>query len=847
MGDLVMNMLNVSVQAALIFGVLLAVRGLFALAGAPKKFAYGLWAILFIRLLLPVQLESGWGLMPRESGLLRAIEEMRQEWESGRRESAVSTPVRNVGNVYSQAQDGEADQGQTGNAQPDFVMGEGAAWHRVQDTDYGKEETRDNSFPGGAGGERFSVWLIGIWAAGVMLLWGHGFFSCLLLKRRLIASLSLKNCGGAMAGFAAHPKGGREEIYLADGISSPFVLGFFRPRIYLPSDMEEMHYPYVIAHERVHIRRRDYLLKPGAYLLACLYWFHPLVWVGYVLMCRDMEMSCDEAVLEESKGDCREAYADSLLRLTCGKRYPAGIPLSFGEGDTRGRILHIMQYKKPAILVAVGAAALTVVLAVLLLTSPRQDEGGDVHPGGSLAGEDGTAVQSPGESTVGEGGVAGQSPGEPSAEEDGEGGSSVEFRVLYEEISCPVPEQTGYTSLGADGAILDSVDGETVIFHGYFGLYVYSVSAGEIVGAVDLRVLGCGATQGDNACQVLVGKNGSKVYFYPMGGMEIAKRLPADSSAEPAGATDQEEEGQTWALYEYEIDGGRLRLMTSDLWEPRQFYSREGIRALAGEELSESQAVSWEECGAGTAAFQGYRSDYCMRFYRDDQLSCGYLTSASGMLEDLVYVCGPWARQIGGGMKYMQLFGGEGRRGSVASFGPEPTRLTIDGAEYDLARSMTRILVGDQVVENPEGADLVNSIYALYSLDGCWVAVGHIGPDRNTYSIYDPGEKQWVYHMAGACLAWSDRPEDMENAREKSRLLVTGIYALDNVIYTVRGERLTAVELAQGEYIMGLERAGNEVTVIISTDDEEGSYRTIQFAYSVSSSSGVVELRWHPS
>lgn len=822
MRELVVNLLNISVQAALIFAVLLAVRGIFALGRVPKKFACGLWAILFMRLLLPVQLESGWGLMPRESGLIRAIEEARTEKVSGQRESVMAGPAGNEGIVRSQVEDGAEGQD---NVPPYSAAIRGTSRQRPPATDPEKGNSSDMPVLGGAAGEWACGWLIGIWLAGVILLWGQSAFYCLALKKRLCVSVLFPGVNDSDDIYAAPPKSGREEIYLADAVSTPFVLGLFRPRIYLPSNMEKAHYPYVIAHERVHIRRRDYLLKPGAYLLTCLYWFHPLVWAGYLLMCRDMEMACDEAVLGEANGDCRGEYADSLLRLTCGKRYSAGVPLSFGEGNTRGRIVHIMKYKKPVFLVAAAAAALTVVLAALLLTSPRQGEDGDL---------------SLGEPTVGEEDAPGQFPGEPPGVE---GSNSVDFQVSYEEIPCPAPVRTGYTSLGADGAILDYADEETVVFHGYFGLYVYSVSAREIIGAVDLQALGCGDTQGDSACQVLVSQDGNKVYFYPMSGMKTAEWQTSDPLAGHTGSrNDMEEEGQLSACYVYDTASGRLRIMTSDLWEPRQFYSREGICALTGDELSEGQQVPWEESGVAATAGRSFYTDYCMRFREEDEWSWGYLASGSGMLEDLIYVWGPWSRQIGGGMKYVQLFGGEGRGNSVASYGPESTRLTIDGAEYDLARSMTRVLEGDQVLENPEGVDLVNAVYGLYSLDGCWVVEGHIGPRRNAYSIYDPETKQWVYHIVGTSLAWSDRPEDMENAREKSRLLATGIYALDNVIFTVGGQLLTAVELAQGEHILGLERTGNEVTVIISTDDAEGNYRTMQFQFGVSQSSYVIEL-----
>lgn len=814
MEEWMMRVLTVSGQAAVIFAVLLAVRGAFTLGRVAKKYSYALWAILFIRLLLPVQLESGWGMMPGEGRLVSVVESMldtglsRGEW-SGRPGNASGHLSGEKSSVWRQESGGGEEK--SWDTSPYQAAGESHAQDQAPDEDNGKYTSGNRgAYASGRGaGWRIEVWLIGIWAAGVALLWGYGATSYLLLKRRLRLCLRLEDCGGP-GNWPRSPGGREERVYLADDISTPFVLGFIRPRIYLPSNMGAECYPYVASHERTHIRRGDHLVKLGTYLLTCLYWFHPLVWAGYALMCRDMEMSCDEAVIGELGRDCRGEYADSLLRLTCGSYYPAGVPLAFGEGDTQGRIRHIMRYRKPVLLTAAGAVVLIAVLAVALLTSPRE---GDGLPQGPL----------------------------PAGEEGGDG-NTVDFQAAYEEIDCPSPVRTGYTFLGADGAILDYADEKTVIFHGYFGLYVYSLAAGELVGAVDLQALGCGATQGDNTCQVLVNKGGSKVYFYPLNGIDIAERYVRDTEAE----SDREENGQTVACYVYEVSSGKLRVMTSSLWQPAQFYSRDGISALTGEELSAGQEVSWGETGMEPAAGWSFYSDFCMSFQGGDDGNYGYLASVSGMLEDLVYVWGPNSRQVGGGMNYVQLFG---TKSSVASYGPESsTQLTIDGVEHDLAGEMTRVLVGDEVLENAEGVELVNAIWGLYSLDGCWLVEGHIGPDRSTYSVYNPTKEQWECHILGSCLAWCNQPEGLKGHGDKSRLYSTGIYVLDNVIYTVQGERLTAVELEQGEAIMGLECAADElsmeVTVVIATGEAESGYRTEQFAYSTAS--GVIMLRWHP-
>ncbi|MDE7222391.1 MAG: M56 family metallopeptidase, partial [Acetatifactor sp.] len=343
MKEMVMNVLNISGQAAIIFVVLLAVRGIFALGRVPKKYAYALWAILFVRLLFPIQMEARWGLMPQESSLVRAVENMADVgYRQGVSVGGQSIPGGEEALAEWHDMSGagsDAQYGQPGDVDlqvRDSTAGEPVSGGKASTAERERSNT-DLRHP--------SLWavVVGIWITGSVLLAGYGFFSYYRLKRMLRCSIRLEGWG--------------EGIYLADGIETPFVLGFMTPQIYLPSDMAEQSYLYVITHERIHIRRRDYLFKLGAYLLTCLYWFHPLVWAGFILMGRDMEMSCDEAVLRRMDGDCRGEYADSLLRLSCEKHYPAAAPLAFGEGDTRGRIKHIMGYRKAAAVVVIAAAA----------------------------------------------------------------------------------------------------------------------------------------------------------------------------------------------------------------------------------------------------------------------------------------------------------------------------------------------------------------------------------------------------------------------------------------------------------------------------------------------------------
>lgn len=194
----------------------------------------------------------------------------------------------------------------------------------------------------------FTVWLL-----GMATLACSGILSAFRLQKQVSCCMKL-----------------RENIYLADYISSPFVFGFLHPNIYLPSFLNEREQPYIILHEQHHILRKDHLFKILAFFALCLHWFNPLVWLAFVLSAKDMEMSCDEAVMEKLSLDIRAEYTESLLHLAVGKRKIAGVPLSFGESDIKSRIKNLMRYKKPSTAIIISAVAVCVLGAFCLLTNP---------------------------------------------------------------------------------------------------------------------------------------------------------------------------------------------------------------------------------------------------------------------------------------------------------------------------------------------------------------------------------------------------------------------------------------------------------------------------------------------
>ena len=191
-----------------------------------------------------------------------------------------------------------------------------------------------------------------VWLAGLAALLLYSAVSWLRLQHRVAESVPL-----------------RDNIRLCHQVDSPFVLGMIKPRIYLPFGMDEGSMELVIAHEQAHIRRRDNLTKPLAFLLLAVYWFNPLMWLAYVLLCRDMEFACDERVLREQNG-IRKAYASALLSCSVPHHHAAVCPVAFGELGVKQRIKTVLKYKKPALWLTAAAVVLIVVLALGFLTDP---------------------------------------------------------------------------------------------------------------------------------------------------------------------------------------------------------------------------------------------------------------------------------------------------------------------------------------------------------------------------------------------------------------------------------------------------------------------------------------------
>jgi beta-lactamase regulating signal transducer with metallopeptidase domain len=301
-----------------------------ALRRGPRIFSYALWLVVLFRLLCPVSLTADFSLLRVVDPPLETV---------GERASAVRYIPRDVVHTPDPSV-----------ALPVPGLGEAITETLPQ----GAEQTVADPLEAPVAIATW-VWLLGMGGLAV-----YGAVSLIRLRRRLTGAVPLET-----------------GVYLADHIGTPFVLGLLRPKIYLPSALPEEERDYILLHERHHIRRLDHVVKLLAFLALCIHWFNPLVWVFFRLLEKDMEMSCDEAVVKTLGEGVRADYSASLLRLATDRRGIAGAPLAFGEGDTRERVKNVLRWKRPRLGTVLAGAVTCVLLITACALNPAETPSGE--------------------------------------------------------------------------------------------------------------------------------------------------------------------------------------------------------------------------------------------------------------------------------------------------------------------------------------------------------------------------------------------------------------------------------------------------------------------------------------
>lgn len=315
MTNLFSSVLNMSMTGSIVILLVLFVRLL--LKGSPKIFSYALWSVVLFRLLCPAALSAPVSLL-------------------GALQPDVRETAQNISIVSYIPEEGNRDVG--------FVPAETTQEIGI-DPVISKGPELD--------GKTIASF---VWIAGIAVMVLQSAAQYFRLRAKLVGAMLY-----------------RGDVYLADGIDMPFVMGILQPKIYLPSRIPADQRKYIIAHERHHIRRFDHIFKMFGYIALCIHWFNPLVWIAFVMAGKDMEMSCDEAVVRRLGSDIRADYSDALLRLSTRKKIISGMPLAFGEGDTRGRIQNMARWKKPKIWLMALCTVLCIVILVACAVNPRKE------------------------------------------------------------------------------------------------------------------------------------------------------------------------------------------------------------------------------------------------------------------------------------------------------------------------------------------------------------------------------------------------------------------------------------------------------------------------------------------
>ncbi len=304
---------------------------------APKQVICLLWLVVFARLLVPAPLESPLSIVP-DAPAVRLVEAQPGGPEG---EEPVQPPAREAGaGQTGGAGSAPVFQGDSNQNPVPVLTGSGGV------TPAGPRPQAPAEFP-------WQALLAGFWLAGALTMGGYGLISYLRLRRRLFDAIR------AGDGAWEHPC-----------VGSPFILGVFRPRIYLPAGLRGQSRQFILCHERAHLKRLDHIVKPICWAALALHWFNPAAWAAFILMSRDIESACDEAVIRELGPTVKADYSATLLSLATGGRVPAPCPLAFDEGDAKGRIRNVLRYRRPALWVIVASVVLAAAASVCLLTDP---------------------------------------------------------------------------------------------------------------------------------------------------------------------------------------------------------------------------------------------------------------------------------------------------------------------------------------------------------------------------------------------------------------------------------------------------------------------------------------------
>lgn len=314
------KIINMNITASVVILVVILAR--FLLKDLPKKYSYALWGIVGFRLCCPVSFKSVVSIFN-----INPVQQPTDIVTNSGEMNYIDAPVNMI----------------TPQANSDIIGGADASVTTIVE-------------------HNFADFLPYIWLVGLVGLLIYGFVNYFIVRSKLSTATKKES-----------------NIYQSERITTPFILGIIMPKIYIPYSIDDEYYEYIISHEKYHLKRKDNIIKLIAYSILCVHWFNPLCWLAFYLMNKDMEMSCDEWVLEHNEG-IKKIYSNALLSFATAKKFPSPSPLCFGEGSAKGRIKNILKYKKPALIASIIAIILCIAIAVVCVANPKDKNDAEPNP-----------------------------------------------------------------------------------------------------------------------------------------------------------------------------------------------------------------------------------------------------------------------------------------------------------------------------------------------------------------------------------------------------------------------------------------------------------------------------------
>ena len=341
MNDILLKLVDMSLMASLLIVTIIIIRGVFK--RIPRKYICILWALVAIRLICPINIESSFSIFNVTNNNL--------EYKNNAYIENIVKPRNNPANTINDKKENVINNKKSQNANIPKKNSDVSNSNTTSTVKLENDKDIKNT--------SIVTW---IWILGVAIIITYGLISYWILKRKIRAAIMLEN-----------------NVYICDDIDSPFILGIISPKIYIHSGLEKESYEYIVKHEKAHIGRKDYIWKPLGLLLLSIYWFNPICWIAYIMLCKDIELACDEKVISKMNDEDIALYSESLLKCSIRRRNITVCPIAFGEVGVKVRIKNALNYKKPKTWIHILSVVICITILILFMTNSVSNKTSKEH------------------------------------------------------------------------------------------------------------------------------------------------------------------------------------------------------------------------------------------------------------------------------------------------------------------------------------------------------------------------------------------------------------------------------------------------------------------------------------